>query len=237
MRQSPDYTHSTAPNRRFPDLITLRMVKAVLAGNQPPYSAAELGALAEHCTAQEDAAQKVERRMRKSEAALLLESHVGQQYEAIVTGSSDSGLWYASSRRRPKADSSPGRVGSRWASRSASSWCRRTWSADSSTSWSTIEWPSQRTHPSTLRLQVLRPGASTIRSVGFDEAGNAVLRTGSRDRLDRASLVFIYTFDAAPSRRRRRAGDIHGRFADVRGRTNVETADLGLAFQVVLRWR
>ena len=88
-----DYTHSTAPNRRFPDLITMRMVKAVLAGNQPPYSAAELGALAEHCTTQEDAAQKVERRMRKSEAALLLESHVGQQYDAIVTGSSDSGLW------------------------------------------------------------------------------------------------------------------------------------------------
>jgi len=88
-----DYTHSTAPNRRFPDLITLRMVKAVLAGHQPPYSVAELEALAEHCTAQEDAAQKVERRMRKSEAALLLESHVGQQYDAIVTGSSESGLW------------------------------------------------------------------------------------------------------------------------------------------------
>jgi exoribonuclease-2 len=88
-----DYTHSTAPNRRFPDLITLRMVKAALAGRQPPYSVAELEALAEHCTAQEDAAQKVERRMRKSEAALLLESHVGQQYDAIVTGSSESGLW------------------------------------------------------------------------------------------------------------------------------------------------
>ena len=88
-----DYTHSTAPNRRFPDLITLRMVKAVLTGRQSPYSVAELEALAEHCTAQEDAAQKVERRMRKSEAALLLESHVGQQYDAIVTGSTESGLW------------------------------------------------------------------------------------------------------------------------------------------------
>jgi hypothetical protein len=88
-----DYTHSTAPNRRFPDLITLRMVKAVLAGRQAPYSVAELGALAEHCTAQEDAAQKVERRMRKSEAALLLESHVGQQYDAIVTGSSQTDTW------------------------------------------------------------------------------------------------------------------------------------------------
>ena len=88
-----DYTHSTAPNRRFPDLITQRMVKAVLAGRQPPYSVAELEALAEHCSAQEDAAQKVERRMRKSEAALLLDSHVGQQYDAIVTGSSESGQW------------------------------------------------------------------------------------------------------------------------------------------------
>ncbi len=88
-----DYTHSTAPNRRFPDLITLRMVKAILTGRQPPYSVAELGALAEHCSAQEDAARKVERRMRKSEAALVLESHVGQQYDAIVTGSSESGLW------------------------------------------------------------------------------------------------------------------------------------------------
>ena len=88
-----DYTHSTAPNRRFPDLITLRMVKAVLAGRPPPYSVAELQALADHCTAQEDAAQKVERRMRKSEAALLLESHVGQQYDAIVTGSSATDMW------------------------------------------------------------------------------------------------------------------------------------------------
>jgi exoribonuclease II len=88
-----DYTHSTAPNRRFPDLITLRMVKAVLAGRQPPYSLAELEALAEHCTVQEDAAQKVERRMRKSEAALVLESHVGQQYDAIVTGSSQTDMW------------------------------------------------------------------------------------------------------------------------------------------------
>jgi len=88
-----DYTHSTAPNRRFPDLIAQRMVKAVLAARQPPYSIAELGALAEHCTAQEDAAQKVERRMRKSEAALLLESHVGQRYDGIVTGSSESWHW------------------------------------------------------------------------------------------------------------------------------------------------
>jgi len=88
-----DYTHSTAPNRRFPDLITLRMVKSVLSGGAPSYTLAELEALAVHCTQQEDAARKVERRMRKSEAALLLESHVGQVYDAIVTGRSASDIW------------------------------------------------------------------------------------------------------------------------------------------------
>jgi exoribonuclease-2 len=88
-----DYTHATAPNRRFPDLITQRMVKAVLADKPSPYSGSELARLALHCTQQEDAAQKVERHMRKSEAALLLESHVGQRYDAIVTGSSPDGVW------------------------------------------------------------------------------------------------------------------------------------------------
>ena len=88
-----DYTHSTAPNRRFPDLITSRMLKGLLAGDPPPYSAAELEALAQHCTAQEDAAQRVERSVRKSEAAQLLESHVGQQFDAIVTGHSVRDTW------------------------------------------------------------------------------------------------------------------------------------------------
>ena len=69
------------------------MLKAMLAGIQPPYSLAELEALAQHCTRQEDAAQKVERCVRKSEAALLLESHVGQQFDAIVTGRSVSDTW------------------------------------------------------------------------------------------------------------------------------------------------
>ena len=86
-----DYTHSTAPNRRFPDLITLRLLKAVLAGKPSPYSNAELEKLALHCTRQEDAAQKVERRMRKSEAALVLESRVGQRFDALVTGSGTAG--------------------------------------------------------------------------------------------------------------------------------------------------
>jgi exoribonuclease II len=88
-----DYTHSTAPNRRFPDLITSRLLKAVLAGSAPPYSGAELTALAAHCSQQEDAAQKVERKLRKCEAALLLESHVGQRYDAIVTGRTDRNTW------------------------------------------------------------------------------------------------------------------------------------------------
>ena len=88
-----DYTHSTAPNRRFPDLIIARLLKAALAKQPAPYSHAELDALAVHCTRQEDAAQKVERQMRKSEAALLLESRIGQRFDAIVTGNAADGVW------------------------------------------------------------------------------------------------------------------------------------------------
>lgn len=88
-----DYTHSTAPNRRFPDLITSRLLKAALADQPQPYSNTELADLALHCTRQEDAAQKVERRMRKSEAALLLEARVGEHFDAIVTGSTADGIW------------------------------------------------------------------------------------------------------------------------------------------------
>lgn len=88
-----DYMHSTAPNRRYPDLITQRLLKAALAGERAPYSTAELAELAAHCTAQEDAAQKVERQMRKSEAALLLHSRIGQRFEGLVTGINASGTW------------------------------------------------------------------------------------------------------------------------------------------------
>ena len=88
-----DYTHSTAPNRRFPDLLTHRQIKAALAGAAPPYSDAELDALATHCTEQEDDAEKVERQVRKSAAALLLESRVGQRFDGVVTGASEKGTW------------------------------------------------------------------------------------------------------------------------------------------------
>lgn len=88
-----DYTHSTAPNRRFPDVITQRLMKAALAGQSSPYGDAELQALAAHCTDQEDNAAKVERQVRKSAAAMLLQSRLGQEFDAIVTGASDTGTW------------------------------------------------------------------------------------------------------------------------------------------------
>jgi exoribonuclease-2 len=88
-----DYTHSTAPNRRYPDLVTQRMVKAALAGAESPYSVGELEGLAKHCTEQEDDAKKVERQVRKSAAALLLEDRIGERFDAIVTGAADKGTW------------------------------------------------------------------------------------------------------------------------------------------------
>lgn len=88
-----DYAHSTAPNRRFPDLITQRLLKAALAGGSSPYDAGELESLATHCTDEEDAAKKVERQVQKSAAALLLHSRVGEKFDAIVTGADTKGTW------------------------------------------------------------------------------------------------------------------------------------------------
>jgi exoribonuclease-2 len=88
-----DYSHSTAPNRRFPDLITQRLIKAALQSRVAPYGRDELEGLAEHCTEQEDAANKVERQIRKSAAALLLRDRIGERFDALVTGVTDRGTW------------------------------------------------------------------------------------------------------------------------------------------------
>jgi len=88
-----DYTHSTAPNRRFPDLLTQRLLKAAMAGAPLPYTIPELTELAKHCTEQEDAATKVERQVNKSAAALLLSSQIGVLFDGLVTGAADKGTW------------------------------------------------------------------------------------------------------------------------------------------------
>jgi exoribonuclease-2 len=93
-----DYTHATAPNRRFPDLLTQRLLKAAMSGTPAPYTTEELRALATHCTEQEDHATKVERRVRKSAAALLLSSRIGERFDAFVTGASSKGTFVRISR-------------------------------------------------------------------------------------------------------------------------------------------
>jgi exoribonuclease-2 len=88
-----DYTHSTAPNRRYADLVSQRLVKAVLGKGAGPYTDAELNAVAVHCTEREDAARKVERKMRKVGAAVLMQSRIGEVFDAIVTGVTPQGTF------------------------------------------------------------------------------------------------------------------------------------------------
>jgi VacB/RNase II family 3'-5' exoribonuclease len=88
-----DYAHSTAPNRRFPDLIIQRLLTAAMAGSPPPYGTDELAGLAQHCTEQEHEAKKVERQVVKSAAALLLAPRIGEKFDATVTGAGEKGFW------------------------------------------------------------------------------------------------------------------------------------------------
>ncbi len=88
-----DYTHSTAPNRRFADVVTQRLIKAMLAGQKNPYSDDELTAIAADCTQKEDAARKVEREMAKRLAAIVMQKRIGEVFDAIVTGVTDHGTF------------------------------------------------------------------------------------------------------------------------------------------------
>ena len=88
-----DYTHSTAPNRRFPDIVTQRLIKAMLAGQPNPYSDDELSAIAANCTAKGDAERKVEREMSKRLAAVAMQNRIGATFDAIVTGATPKGTF------------------------------------------------------------------------------------------------------------------------------------------------
>jgi exoribonuclease-2 len=88
-----DYSHATAPNRRYADLVTQRLVKAALTDAPSPYTDDELAAIAQHCTEREDAARKVERTVRKTAAAILLGDRVGDVFDAIVTGVTKNGTF------------------------------------------------------------------------------------------------------------------------------------------------
>jgi VacB/RNase II family 3'-5' exoribonuclease len=88
-----DYTHSTAPNRRFPDLITQRIIKATLSGSPLPYPQDQLVELAKHCTLMEDEGNKIERMVAKSAAAMLLSQRIGDHFDALCTGAADKGTW------------------------------------------------------------------------------------------------------------------------------------------------
>ena len=93
-----DYTHSTAPNRRYADLVTQRLIKAILAKQRSPYLDNDLAAIAQQCTKQEDAARKVEREMRKRIAAVVMQRRIGQTFTAIVTGVNEHGSFVRTTR-------------------------------------------------------------------------------------------------------------------------------------------
>jgi exoribonuclease-2 len=88
-----DYTHSTAPNRRYPDLVTQRLIKAAFGGKQVPYTLDQLDQIAKQCTTKEDDVKKVERQVEKSANAILMESRIGEEFDAIVSGASPKGTW------------------------------------------------------------------------------------------------------------------------------------------------
>jgi exoribonuclease-2 len=88
-----DYTHSTAPNRRFPDMVTQRLLKALFENRPQTYSQADLDAIAQRCTLMEDAARKVEREMQKRIAAVVLHPRIGQSFRGIVTGVNQYGTF------------------------------------------------------------------------------------------------------------------------------------------------
>ena len=88
-----DYGHSTAPNRRFADLVTQRLIKAALMRRDPPYTHEALSAIAARCMEREDAANRVERQVRKAAAAMVLQRRIGELFDAVVTGSSPKGTW------------------------------------------------------------------------------------------------------------------------------------------------
>jgi len=88
-----DYTHSTAPNRRFPDIVTQRILHAMMDGAEPPYSDAELAAIATHCNEADKALRKIERAMQKRVAAVAMAHRIGEVFRGVVTGASEKGVY------------------------------------------------------------------------------------------------------------------------------------------------
>jgi exoribonuclease-2 len=88
-----DYTHATAPNRRFADLVTQRLIKAVMARQPSPYADDQLASIARNCTLKEDAARAVERTMHKRIAAVALQNRIGSTFAAVVTGVTPKGVF------------------------------------------------------------------------------------------------------------------------------------------------